>query len=112
MNGLMKENFDPIIAQVNDNIETLKKKTNESLETNKEIESSLDIISEKLNALKNETSSFPEDIIKSSETISDLMQSKFKETLDNSSANLNSIKDASSELKNKLQNIQEKLKEI
>ena len=87
----------------------MKNKTKESLENNKEIESSLDDISEKLNALINEAKSFLEDIIKSFETTSDLTQSKLKEKLDNSNVNLNSIKNISSELKNKINNIQEKL---
>ena len=43
------------------------------------------------------------------ETTSDLTQSKLKEKLDNSNVNLNSIKNISSELKNKINNIQEKL---
>ena len=103
MNDLMKENLSPLITKVNDNIGTLKNKTKESLENNKEIESSLDDISENLNALINEAKSFLEDIT------SDLTQSKLKEKLDNSNVNLNSIKNISSELKNKINNIQEKL---
>lgn len=112
MNSLLKDNLSPLITQLNDNIDSLKNKTNESLNTNKELEASLDAISDKLNVLKSEANSFPEDIIKNFTSTSDLMQSKLKENLDNSSNNLNSIKDISSELKNKIQNIQKKLKDI
>jgi len=112
MDNLMKENLNPIIKQINNNIETLNNKINESLETNKVLESSIDSISEKINELKSNLNKIPEDINKDITSSSNISLSKLQEKFNSSSNNLNSVKDISSDLKNKIQGIQEKIKDI